>query len=116
EELETIQLYLSLEELRFNHTFTYEINIEEYIDTDDVMVPSLLLQPFVENAIWHGLINKEGTKKLKLSFKTEDNMIQCIIEDNGIGRKRSAVIKEQKLGSAQFASKGTLLSEKRIQI
>ena len=116
EELETIQLYLSLEELRFNHTFTYEIAVNENIETDDVMVPSLLLQPFVENAIWHGLINKEGIKKLKLSFKEEKNMIKCIIEDNGIGRKRSAWIKEQKLGANQFASRGTLLSEKRIQI
>ena len=116
EELETIQLYLSLEELRFNHTFTYEIAVNENIETDDVMVPSLLLQPFVENAIWHGLINKEGIKKLKLSFREEKNMIKCIIEDNGIGRKRSAMIKEQKLGANQFASRGTLLSEKRIQI
>ena len=116
EELETIQLYLSLEELRFNHTFTYEIDVNENIETDDIMVPSLLLQPFVENAIWHGLINKDGIKKLKLSFKEEKNMIKCIIEDNGIGRKRSAWIKEQKLGANQFASKGTLLSEKRIQI
>ena len=116
EELETIQLYLSLEELRFNHTFTYMINVEEDIDTNDVMVPSLLLQPFVENAIWHGLVNKEGEKKLKLSFRIKNEMIQCIIEDNGIGRKRSAWIKEQKLGANQFASRGTLLSEKRIQI
>lgn len=116
EELETIQLYLSLEELRFNHTFTYEIVVNDNIETDDVMVPSLLLQPFVENAIWHGLINKEGNKKLKLSFREENNMMQCIIEDNGIGRKRSAWIKEQKLGANQFASRGTLLSEKRIQI
>lgn len=116
EELETIQLYLSLEELRFNHTFTYEIVVNDDIETDDIMVPSLLLQPFVENAIWHGLINKQGIKKLKLSFKEEKNMIKCIIEDNGIGRKRSAWIKEQKLGANQFSSKGTMLSEKRIQI
>src|SRR5690606_12829955 len=116
EELETIQLYLSLDELRFNHTFTYMINVEEDIDTNDVMVPSLLLQPFVENAIWHGLVDKEGEKKLKLSFRIKNEMIQCIIEDNGIGRKRSAWIKEQKLGANQFASRGTLLSEKRIQI
>ncbi|MEO7308511.1 MAG: histidine kinase, partial [Ferruginibacter sp.] len=83
-ELETIRLYLSLEALRFSQSFTYSIELKEELDKDDIYIPSLLLQPFVENAIWHGLINKEGEKKLLLQFEEKDGYLECIIYDNGV--------------------------------
>jgi Putative regulator of cell autolysis len=76
----------------------------------------LLLQPFIENAIWHGLMHKQGEKKLDISFCLQNNHLECTIEDNGIGRERSAEIKRNKLGSQYFESKGTQLSGQRIQL
>ncbi len=115
-ELETIRLYLSLEALRFSQSFSYTIENSDKLDNEDIYIPSLLLQPFVENAIWHGLINKEGEKLLQIRFSENDGKLQCVIEDNGVGRARAAQIKEQKLGAARFASKGTKLAMQRIEI
>ena len=113
-ELDMIRLYLSLESLRFRQSFNYYIEVDEMIDTDDIKVPTLLVQPFVENAVWHGLRMKEGEKKLWLRFMTTDQHLIIEIEDNGIGREKAAAIKKQKLGVEQFESKGTALSQQRI--
>ncbi len=75
-----------------------------------------MLQPFVENAIWHGLINKDGEKKLLLRFEEKDGNLVCIILDNGIGREKAAEIKKNKLGAGRFESKGTRLALQRIEI
>ena len=115
-ELETIRLYLSLEALRFSQSFTYSIELEQDLDKDDIYIPSLLLQPFVENAIWHGLSNREGKKKLVLQFSEKNGYLECVIQDNGIGRKKSAEIKKSKLGSGRFESKGTKLALQRVGI
>ena len=114
-EIEMNQLYLELESLRFKQSFSYTIDIDEKIDPDTVMFPSLLLQPFIENAIWHGLMHKEGEKKLTISFTEENNWLHCIVQDNGIGRSKSAEIKASKLGAHHFDSKGTQLAMQRIQ-
>ncbi|MES2775144.1 MAG: histidine kinase [Bacteroidota bacterium] len=115
-ELETIRLYLSLESLRFSQSFSYAIDLDDKLDKEDIYVPSLLLQPFVENAIWHGLINKEGEKKLLLQFSETEGKLLCAIEDNGVGRSKAADIKQQKLGAAKLESKGTRLALQRIAI
>lgn len=115
-ELEMIRLYLSLESLRFRQSFSYFIEVDEEIDPEEIQVPSLLIQPFVENAVWHGLRMKEGEKKLWLRFTTTDQYLQIDIEDNGIGRQKAAAIKKQKLGAEQFESKGIALSQQRIDL
>jgi ligand-binding sensor domain-containing protein len=115
-EIETIQLYLSLEALRFNQSFTYTVTIGEELDADDIYVPSLLLQPFVENAIWHGLSNKTGEKILLIDFTEADGKLSCKVVDNGVGRIRAGEIKAQKLGAARFESKATKLAMQRIKI
>lgn len=115
-ELETISLYLSLEALRFSQAFSYTLETNNALDKDDVSIPPLLLQPFVENAIWHGLINKAGDKKLSLRFDEKDGYLECVIEDNGVGRKKAAEIKNNKMGSARFESKGTKLALQRIEV
>jgi ligand-binding sensor domain-containing protein/anti-sigma regulatory factor (Ser/Thr protein kinase) len=115
-ELETIRLYLSLEALRFSQSFSYTIENKDKLDKEDIYIPSLLLQPFVENAIWHGLINKEGDKQLQIRFSEKEGKLQCVIEDNGVGRAKAAQIKEQKLGAGRFESKGTKLAMQRIEI
>lgn len=115
-ELETISLYLSLEALRFSQSFSYSIEMEEELEKEELFIPSLLLQPFVENAIWHGLSNKEGEKKLLLQFEETDGNLVCVIQDNGIGREKAAEIKRNKLGAGRFESKGTRLAMQRIEI
>ncbi|HHH52993.1 MAG TPA: hypothetical protein ENK91_04990, partial [Bacteroidetes bacterium] len=86
-ELEALEQYLNLELLRFDNKFKYEILIDDTIDVATVKVPPLLLQPFVENAIWHGLLHKDKKGKITIEIKKEKNQIKYIITDNGIGRK-----------------------------
>jgi LytS/YehU family sensor histidine kinase len=80
------------------------------------MIPSLITQPLVENAIWHGLRNKDGDKKLQVTYEEKENQIFITIDDNGIGRREAAIIKNQKLGSEQFASRGTIILQQRLQV
>ena len=115
-ELEMLRLYLSLEALRFRQSFTYRIEVDDYIDTDDLNVPSMLIQPYVENAIWHGLRNKTGEKLIAVVCKEEDGVLIITIDDNGVGRTEAALIKAKKLGSEQLESKGTVLTEQRINL
>jgi ligand-binding sensor domain-containing protein/putative methionine-R-sulfoxide reductase with GAF domain/anti-sigma regulatory factor (Ser/Thr protein kinase) len=116
DEIEMLQLYLSLESLRFSKSFVYSIDITGITDTNEIMIPSLITQPLVENAIWHGLRNKEGDKILAIIYEEKHGTIFITIDDNGIGRDAAAAIKKQKIGSEQFASKGTLILQQRLQV
>jgi LytS/YehU family sensor histidine kinase len=115
EELDILRLYVELESVRFKEAFTYQILCDEDIDTDEVKIPTLLIQPFVENAIWHGLMHKEGMRELKISFTDKEDHVQCIIEDNGIGRQAA---REMKITSGQdkkHTSKGIEVSLERLR-
>lgn len=116
DELHMLQLYLELESLRFRKAFHYTIHVSSALDPESLAVPPLLLQPFIENALWHGLMLKEGEKKLQISIDRKDELIVCVIEDNGIGRQRAAEIKAQKIGASHFESKGLKLSQQRIEL
>ena len=111
-----LALYLSLESLRFSQSFSYHIEIEKQIDTDEIYVPSMLIQPYVENALWHGLRTKTDDKVLTLNCAESAGILTITIDDNGIGRTKAADIKAQKLGANRFESKGTVLSEQRMGI
>jgi LytS/YehU family sensor histidine kinase len=115
-ELEMLQLYLSLESLRFNKSFSYSIDITGITDAEDIMIPSLITQPLVENAIWHGLRNKDGDKTLLLTYEEMEGLLSITIDDNGIGREKAAVIRKQKLGNSQFASRGTIMLQQRLHV
>ncbi|HUC82799.1 MAG TPA: hypothetical protein VMR70_17955, partial [Flavisolibacter sp.] len=116
DELNMLQLYLELESLRFRQSFHYTIQTDPSIDAESLLVPPLLLQPFIENALWHGLMLKEGEKQLQITVSKEGEQLLCVIEDNGIGRKKAAEIKAQKIGAAHFESKGLKLSQQRIEL
>jgi len=88
QELKLLELYLSLEKLRFKTDFNYTILHE---NVDDIMLPPLLVQPFIENALVHGLLHKEGQKRLKITFELTDVLI-CCVEDNGVGREKAKAI------------------------
>ena len=97
EELKTINLYMSIENIRFSNAIIYIENISPTFNLETVKVPPLILQPFLENAIWHGLSSKRGTKKVELSvIKISKEFIQIEIEDNGIGREAAFKIKSNK--------------------
>jgi ligand-binding sensor domain-containing protein/putative methionine-R-sulfoxide reductase with GAF domain len=117
EELKVLQMYVELESLRFDQSFSYEINVDENLSNDEVLVPSLMVQPFVENAIWHGLLHKEGEKKLKIEFVNHsDDHLTCTIEDNGVGRSNAAAIQQQKISSKIHESKGIGIIEERLKL
>jgi ligand-binding sensor domain-containing protein len=84
--IDTLRMYVEIESFRFNHEFSYTFDIEENEILLDAHLPPMLLQPYVENAIWHGLMPKEGDKKLQIIASVEQKNIVCIIEDNGVGR------------------------------
>lgn len=115
-EIEMLQLYLSLESLRFSKSFVYQIDIIGITDTNEIMIPSLITQPLVENAIWHGLRNRKGDKKLEIIYEERDAQLFITIDDNGIGRSEAAAIKEKKIGNEQFASKATVILQQRLQV
>ncbi len=98
EELETIELYLNIENIRFSEGISYAINVEDDIDPEQLKIPSLVLQPFLENAIWHGLSSKEGEKNLWVNISRKDDIhIVISIIDNGVGRAASERIKENRV-------------------
>ncbi|WP_435625468.1 tetratricopeptide repeat protein [Flagellimonas sp.] len=85
EEIELLKIYLELESLRFDNAFSYNIVVDDILDIEEHEIPLLLVQPYVENAIVHGLMPKKGPKELSITFNDVDGYIQCIIEDNGVG-------------------------------
>ncbi|MEH6764889.1 MAG: histidine kinase [Aequorivita antarctica] len=115
DEIKIIEDYLELEALRFNNSFQFSISVAENLDTEAIEVPALLVQPFVENAILHGLLNKPGNDKLlEVRFRKEDTFVICEIEDNGIGRKAAAEKKSPLKASKK--SRGIELTEKRLEL
>lgn len=93
-EIELLQLYTKLEHSRFTEKFDFEFSIDDSISMDEYLIPPMLLQPYVENAIWHGLRYRETKGLLRVEIKKEgEDKIQIVIVDNGIGRKQSAALK-----------------------
>jgi LytS/YehU family sensor histidine kinase len=114
EEIATMELYLQLESLRFDHGFDFEINVQDK-DIWQSEIPTMLLHTFVENAVWHGLMNKESRGEINLRFsKINKKLILCEIEDNGIGLKKAAEYKSK--DRFKHKSKGTEIVKKRIQL
>lgn len=93
ENISYLKAYLEMEQLRFDDSFEYCIDVEEDLDGSEVCIPSMMLQPLVENAIWHGLMPKDGEKKIWVHFMRTGYRIVCTIRDNGIGLKHSADLK-----------------------
>lgn len=91
-EIEFLNIYLQLEKLRFGDDFNYQISSNP---NEALEIPSLLIQPFIENALIHGLMHKAGKKELSVTFNFTNNVLQCVITDNGIGREKSKVINKR---------------------
>lgn len=107
DEIEMLRLYLDLEQLRFGAEMRYEIECPADVDADRIFIPSMIIQPFVENAIKHGLLHKKGEKRLSIAFSLGSGLL-CTITDNGVGRKRSAEIKARGVAHASFSTAATV--------
>ncbi|CAG5008468.1 hypothetical protein DYBT9275_04276 [Dyadobacter sp. CECT 9275] len=117
EEIEVLRLYLELEQMRFEQSFSYEIITDEELVEDHVLLPSMLVQPYVENALWHGLMHKSGERKLLIEFKRiSEEIFLCRIDDNGIGRKKSFELKAHNSKSKRHESKGLQISKDRLDL
>jgi two-component sensor histidine kinase len=114
EEIKSLELYLSLEKMRFEDTFEYVISVSETVEKERITLPSMLLQPYVENAVKHGLLHKKNNRILSISFSKEDAFLKIVIDDNGIGRKRSEEL--NKINYSKHASFAMNANKKRIDI
>jgi sensor histidine kinase YesM len=115
DEINMLELYLGLEALRFNNQFEYKIEMDESVDIYEVKIPTMILQPFCENAIKHGLLPKKAEAVLLLQFETtEDNTLHCIIQDNGIGRVQREKLKESSVSG--HISKGIKITRNRLEL
>jgi LytS/YehU family sensor histidine kinase len=113
-ELESLKLYLELEALRFNYHFDYHISVADELDISALKVPPLCIQPFVENAIWHGLMHKEEKGKLEIEVEQDDDYLMIKVEDNGIGRQKAALFSAK--ATTRHTSMGLHITAQRINM
>ncbi len=112
QELKALELYIELEQLRFEHSFEYEMTIDPALDTEFFMLPPLIIQPYVENAIWHGLLHKSGDRRLIIVIEKVDDGIEATIQDNGIGREAAKLNKSK--SATKHKSLGMAITADRI--
>jgi len=114
EEIETLTIYLELEKVRFEEKLNYQFKIENGLNTANYNIPTMLIQPYVENALKHGLLHLKNNRNLSISFSKNNNNIQCIIKDNGVGRKKSKEL--QAVKSKMHKSFATKATQERLTL
>lgn len=114
EEIDALDLYLELEVMRFDKKFKYEINVDSNIEQNYDRIPSMLIQPYVENAIIHGLLPKEESGKIIITLRKQEDTILCSIEDNGVGREKSKEFQGNRV--KQHKSMGMSITKERLSI
>lgn len=108
EELDILALYVKLEQMRVNGSFKYLVKVDEKLQLDTIKVPTLFLQPFIENAIWHGIMKSEGVdKEIQLIIKEDNGNVVCIIRDNGIGINKAKEIDKMSQKRRFFGTEAT---------
>lgn len=113
DEMERLELYLKLEHMRFKDKFEYSISIDPDIPQDLIKVPAMLLQPFLENSIWHGLLPKKEAGWVRVNLTRRNNALHMVIEDNGVGIENSL---KSKTGTDSHISKGMEITQSRIDL
>lgn len=114
DEIDCLSLYLELESMRFKQRFKYYITLDEGIDAELIHIPTFIIQPFIENSIWHGIMNIEGQGVIRLSFKMGEKELLCSVEDNGVGRLKAMELKKQ--SKSKKKSYGISIVESRLSI
>lgn len=113
DELEALKLYIDLEALRFKEEFTYRIDVDEGIRPDDTFLPPLIVQPYVENAIWHGLLQKNAPGALEVNIQRVNGVIRLEVADDGIGREAAGAMRSKSVTKKSF---GTRITRDRIAL
>jgi len=113
EEVETLRLYLELEQMRFSDNMEVEVNVAPDIHGGKSRIPPMLIQPYVENAVKHGLLHKKDDRRLHVTFRADGTFLEVTIEDNGVGRKRSEELNRRGRNHRPFS---TQANEKRLEI
>lgn len=115
DEIQLLNLYLVLEKLRFEDKFDYWLTVDPNINTNELKIPSMLLQPFVENAINHGLMHRteKGWLKIEIQYNTSDEKLTCTINDNGVGRKKAGELRHKT--NPTHKSQGVKLIDERVE-
>jgi len=115
-EFALLEAYIQLESLRFNGDIKYQIQVDEDIDQENTYLPSMVIQPFVENAIWHGLRHKKERSKgqISISMEQDHNQLTCFIEDNGVGREKAAELQKKTVWKSK--SLGLKITEERLKL
>ena len=114
-ELEALHLYIEMESIRFEKKFTYTITVDDDVHPDHVYVPPLIIQPYVENAIWHGLLHKDQSGQLMIHVSMKGaGLLECVVEDNGVGREKAKELKSKSASNSK--SLGMKLTESRLAI
>ncbi|MEX1382801.1 sensor histidine kinase [Lutibacter sp.] len=113
DELEILALYVKLEQMRVSGGFNYIVNVDKNLSLENIKVPPLFLQPFIENAIWHGIMKMEGEKTIELTIKEENKNVLCIVQDNGIGINKAKELSHMSQKRKFFGAEAT---ENRIRI
>ncbi|MBK9636524.1 MAG: histidine kinase [Bacteroidetes bacterium] len=112
-ELDANKLYVELEQQRFDDKFEFELNISNDVDANSLLIPSMIFQPFLENAIKHGIRHLTGNGKLTLTVNRDDHNVYIYIEDNGIGREAAAEL--NKINASEHISHGSLITTRRVE-
>ena len=115
DEINTLSLNLELEQLRHNHRFDYQIKVDDQLEIENTFVPPMLIQPFIENAIFHGLSGIEEQGMIKIEFQANGELMYCTVEDNGVGRDLTLKNK-QKTGTKEHVSLGMQVTRERLAI
>lgn len=114
EEIELLIAYINLESMRFSDKFGFMMNVDDDIDMDNIEIPSMLIQPYVENAIKHGLMHKTEYGTLSIHISSRENVLVCVVEDNGIGRAASKKINQWR--EKEHNSIGMEVTKERLEI
>ena len=114
DEIETCKLYLQLEAMRFDTKFSYSVNIDGNIDLKSIQVPALIIQPFIENAIWHGIVPRSTGGNVSLNVMRKGGAIEVVIDDDGIGREASQ--QNKSASGLVHKSKGVNLTQSRLEL
>ncbi|NNC85253.1 MAG: histidine kinase [Bacteroidia bacterium] len=114
EEIELISNYVQLEQLRLDNKFDFELNVADNVNLENITIPSMIVQPFIENAIHHGLLHKDGKGKLKVGIEQQNGTLQIAISDDGIGREKAGIINSNK--TKMHKSYGVQIIKERIAL
>jgi hypothetical protein len=114
EEISSIENYLALQKVRYRDMFDYTLEVDEEIDTETTRIPPMLAQPFIENAIEHGILHKGSKGNIAVSFKLHNNQLLFVVEDNGIGREKAQELLRQR--DKTHKSMATAITQERIAV